>query len=387
MKSPGYAAVTSRTLTLLLTLAMAQSSWAAAEPEIAARGVVDDRYPSHPVAFPEGVTGFPDLTYAALPGYRPLTLDLYLPAESMPAPATGFPLVVYIHGGGWTAGHARHAGAFADFPKVLATLAAKGYVVASVNYRLSSEARSPAAVMDIKTAIRWLRSKAADYRIDPARAVAWGGSAGGQLAGLVAVSCGVEAFDPDLPVPAGALDREGRPLLGILPADVVRQSDCVQGAVAWYGVFDFTTLREQAGAKGIAPTPGIQAATPYLGCDPASCPPGLAAGASSLPYVDAADPPMLLIHGAADRIVPSSQSQQMAAALEQAGVPVELMLLKGIDHGLVGRNQAQTREASLSALKATFDFFDKTLKDRQPQVEDRDRHGQEGAARPANEDL
>ena len=82
--------------------------------------------------------------------------------------------------------------------------------------------------MDIKTAIRWLRSKAADYQIDPTRAATWGGSASGQLAGLVGVTCGVKAFDPDVPAPAGAVDREGRPITGTLPADVVRQSDCVQ---------------------------------------------------------------------------------------------------------------------------------------------------------------
>jgi acetyl esterase/lipase len=83
--------------------------------------------------------------------------------------------------------------------------------VASVAYRLSGEAPSPAAVIDVKTAIRRLRSKADEYGIDPDRAITWGGSAGGQLAGLTAVSCGVEALDPDIPPPAGAVDPEGRP--------------------------------------------------------------------------------------------------------------------------------------------------------------------------------
>ncbi len=333
----------------------------AGKVEIAAQAITDDRYPKHSVAFPGGVTSFPDLTYATPSGYRPLTLDLYLPPDSLPAPAAGFPLVVHIHGGGWMGGHARHSGAFANFPNVLASLAAKGYVVASVNYRLSSEAKSPTAAIDIKTAIRWLRSKAADYRIDPARAATWGGSAGGQLAGLVAVTCGVDAFDPNLPTPVGAVDGEGRPISGSLPADVARQSDCVQAAVAWYGVFDFATLSKQAGAREGQPTPATQAAYAYLGCDPIRCQPGLREGASSTTYVDAKDPPMLLVHGTADEVVPYQQSEEMVARLKEAGVRADLILIKGVGHSFIGSTNEQTREASLKALYATFDFFDKTI--------------------------
>jgi acetyl esterase/lipase len=246
---------------------------------------------------------------------------------------------------------------------VLASLAARGYVVASVSYRLSGEARSPAAAIDVKTALRWLRARAADYRIDPAHAATWGGSAGGQLAALVAVTCGVAAYDPNLPASPGAADGEGRRIAGSLPAEVARQSDCVQGAVAWYGVFDFTTLREQAGAREGETTPGTQAAGPYLGCEPSwRCPPGLREGASPVGYVDASDPPLLLIHGTADTVVPHQQSDQMAAALEKAGVPVKLVLLPGVGHSFVGANAEQTRQASLEALRATFDFLDETLR-------------------------
>jgi acetyl esterase/lipase len=333
----------------------------AGKVEIAAQAIADDRYPEHSVAFPGDVNSFPDLTYATPSGYRPLTLDLYLPPNSLPAPVAGFPLVVYIHEGGWMAGHARHSGAFANFPHVLASLAAKGYVVASVNYRLSSEAKSPAAAIDIKTAIRWLRSRAADYRIDPARAATWGGSAGGELAALVAVTCGVDAFDPNLPTPVGAVDGEGRPISGSLPADVARRSDCVQAAVAWYGVFDFATLFTQAGAGEGQPTPAIQAAYRYLGCDPIRCQPGLSEAASSTTYVDAKDPPMLLVHGTADEVVPYQQSEEMAARLKGAGVRADLILIKGVGHSFIGSTSEQTREASLRALYATFDFFDKTI--------------------------
>ena len=91
--------------------------------------------------FPTASLGLADLIYASPAGFRPVTLDLYLPAQRrMPLPT-----IVFVHGGGWTGGHSRQAGAFENWPRVLASIAARGYVVASVNYRLSSEAVSPAA--------------------------------------------------------------------------------------------------------------------------------------------------------------------------------------------------------------------------------------------------
>jgi acetyl esterase/lipase len=105
------------------------------------------------LAFPGNVSATFDLVYGSLRGFRPLTLDIYQP----PARTTPLPLVVFVHGGGWNGGDTRHAASFPDFPRALAALSAQGYVVASVSYRLSGEARFPAAVQDIKAAIRWLR--------------------------------------------------------------------------------------------------------------------------------------------------------------------------------------------------------------------------------------
>jgi acetyl esterase/lipase len=355
---------TARLRILASALLLAVPATAAAQPprfvpEIALQPVTEDRYPTRSVAFAGGVTGIPDLTYGTPPGYRPLTLDLYLPPESLRAPmSAGFPLIVHIHGGAWMAGHARHSGAFADFPGVLAALAARGYVVASVNYRLSREAPSPAAGIDVKTAIRWLRARARDYRINPARVAAWGGSAGGQLAGLVAVTCGVDAFDPNVSAPPGSLDGEARALSGSLPSEVASQSDCVQAAVAWYGVFDFSTLPEQAGKQGEATT---KAADLYLGCQPSRCQPGLREGASSTAYVDASAPPMLLIHGTADEVVPYQQSVQMVGRLREVGASADLILLSDVGHSFVGKTYEDTREASLRALYSTFEFFDRTV--------------------------
>ena len=120
------------------------------------------QYGAQVIAFPGNVAGAFDVTYATLPGFRPLTLDLYTPRPS----DTPRPLVVFVHGGSWDSGDSRHAAPFPDFPRALATLAAQGYVVASVNYRLSQEARYPAAVQDVKAAIRWLRGRAQDFNID-----------------------------------------------------------------------------------------------------------------------------------------------------------------------------------------------------------------------------
>src|SRR4051812_44605549 len=98
-----------------------------------------DSFAGVKVDFPDGVTGYPDITYQTLPGYRPLKLDLFLPPKTF-APAGPRPLIVYVQGGGWLAGGPRRSAAYTDWPKVLASLAARGYVVASVSYRFSSEA-------------------------------------------------------------------------------------------------------------------------------------------------------------------------------------------------------------------------------------------------------
>jgi hypothetical protein len=109
-------------------------------------------------------------------------------------PPVGFPLVLCIHGGGWMGGDSHRNGPFVDFPGVLASLSARGYVVASIEYRLSSEAQFHAQAQDVKAAIGFFRLNALKYGIDPARAAAWGLSAGGHLAGLDPVSC--KALEP-----------------------------------------------------------------------------------------------------------------------------------------------------------------------------------------------
>jgi len=283
--------------------------------------VSTDQFSKHDATYPGGVTGHPDLTYSQVQGYRPTTLDLYTPAKGKSAK----PLVIYIHGGGWNAGTSRNAGAFSDFPAVLAGLAARGYVVASLNYRLSSEAKFPAAADDVDAAIRWLKGHAAQYGIDKSRVAIWGGSAGGQLAALAATDCSAAA--------AG------------------KESDCVQAAVIWYGVFDFAALPQ----RGAADAPNG-----YLGCRLADCPQVVAA-ASPIAHVDAKTPPMLLIYGSEDKTVPPAQSRAMAVRLKAAGVRTEVVEIPGADHSFIGHTPEATKAASLQALQASFDFFDATV--------------------------
>lgn len=329
---------------------------AAAAPVDAAvsAGIVNrDPYPARQVSFPGGVTGLPDLTYTGVSGYRPLKLDLYLPPAALNARGPR-PVVVYMHGGGWQGGTPRTTGAFENWPLVLAQLAAKGYVVASLSYRFSREAPSPAAIQDVKASIRWLRANAATYNIDKNRFVTWGPSAGGQLAALAAVSCGVAELLPPTPraPPAGRLAESSAP-------PPPPESECVQGGIGWYGVYDFTVQRDTA-PPADAPAAGDEV---YLGCT-RRCTPEQQRAASPISYVDGRDPPMLIVHGDNDHTVPVEHAKRFQAALQRAGVKSQLVLEPGIDHSWIGATPEATRKASLDALQRTFDFIDATIGDK-----------------------
>lgn len=298
-------------------------------PATSPEPALGDPMPERVVNLDKGVSVSADVTYSTIPGYRPLILDLYRPAER----SAELPLVIYVHGGGWMAGHTRQSGAFSDFTAVLADLSARGYVVASLEYRLSKEAPFPAAIDDVRAAIRFLKANAAKYGIDTRRVAIWGGSAGGQLAALAALDCGRAP---------GGDDKAN-----------AEQSDCVQAAVGWYGVYDFATMPQPA-------NPGAENA--YLDCVRGTCPADRIAAASPAAHVDAKDPPMLLIHGSEDKVVPVTQSQELAVRLKAAKAPVTLEVIPAVGHSWIGADAAATRAASLRALDLTFRFFDTQLK-------------------------
>lgn len=262
-------------------------------------------YPAQTIAFSNGVV-MTTQEYAHLPGFRPLMVDLYLPAgKSFPRPG-----LIFVHGGGWFTGDSRHGGTFGDFPGLLASIAARGFVVASIDYRLSGEAHFPAAVQDVKSAIRWLSQHAGEYNVDNTRIALWGAAAGGHLAALAGVSCGVTSLEPD----AGA--------------DPKPASDCVQAVIDWYGISDLETRFTDFGKA----TPDKSEEGALLGCEPALCPVTVAHNASPLAYIEATAPPFLIQHGAADTNVSLKQSQRLYDALRAKNVPAELVVYPGVNH-------------------------------------------------------
>ena len=136
-------------------------------------------------AVPAGVKAMRDVEYARVDG-KPLLLDLYLPAKA----AQPMPVIVWIHGGAWRAGSKERCPAI--------PMAAQGYAVASINYRLTNVATFPAQIYDCKAAIRWMRAHAKEYGFDPDRIGVWGGSAGGHLVSLLGTSGGVKELEGDV---------------------------------------------------------------------------------------------------------------------------------------------------------------------------------------------
>ncbi|BCI55100.1 calcium sensor EFh [Mycolicibacterium litorale] len=123
-----------------------------------------------PVRVVDDAVSYLNLRYAVLPGWRPLTLDLHVP---VPVPGRRAPVIVYAHGGGFVGG-VKEMGPWASLP-------AKGFAVASIDYRLSGEARYPDPIDDVLAAIAWVRANAGSYGLDMDRIAGWGSSAGGYL--------------------------------------------------------------------------------------------------------------------------------------------------------------------------------------------------------------
>jgi acetyl esterase/lipase len=245
-----------------------------------------------------GVTCHRDIEYAEVPGYRPAELDLYLPEGA----AGRLPVVVHVHGGGWRRGSRRHPlPALGDgfYPG----LAAAGIAVAAVDYRLSGEARYPAAVDDVRAAVAWARSALPGYGITAGPLVLWGDSAGGHLALLTALT-GSDGTG------AGAA-QAGEPR--------------IDGVVAWFPVTDL------AGLHGPDDDDPASREALFLGAPPSRVP-ELARAASPISHVHAAAPPMLLMHGDSDTMVPADQSIRFARALAEAGGTVTLELVPGASH-------------------------------------------------------
>lgn len=256
---------------------------------------------------------------------QPLLLDLLQPAAS-PAP-----LVIWIHGGGWL------SGSRTNLPSQVSALCGRGYAVASIDYRLSTTAIWPAQIQDVKGAVRFLRANAAAYGLDPNRFAAWGTSAGGHLAAMLATT----AHFPTATVGNVTVDLEGS------TGGNLSVSSRVQGAIDWYGASD--VLQMSLYASSVNHDDKASAEGHLLG-GAIQLRPELAATADPITFVTADDPPFLLLHGTVDDTNPFNQSELLADALRAAGVPVTFVPIEGADHGFMDDTTAQYTYDFLASL-------------------------------------
>ncbi len=236
---------------------------------------------SSPPVAPRGVV------YVTREQQQPLTLDLYQP----PQPHTAAPGVIVIHGGSWQRYDSTQLAPLNVY------LAARGYVVASINYRLSPAFQFPAARDDVLAAIAYLKANAAELGLDAQRLVLLGRSAGGQLALLV----GYTAHDPAL-----------------------------RGVVSYYGMTDLRYIYEHPGNPRVIDSRDILIA--HLGGNPEQASAAYDA-ASPVNFVAPSLPPTLLIHGGRDELFPSVLSERLDSRLAQAGQPHFLLRLPWATHG------------------------------------------------------
>lgn len=270
---------------------------------LAAGGVLHAAEPAHRV--------MSDVAY--LPPERDEKLDLYVPNGR--AAGAKSPAIVWVHGGGWMRGDKAEASA----KEICTTLANAGYVTASINYRIGANSW-PQNVRDVKNAVRFLRSKAADYGIDPERIAIGGGSAGAHLALMVAFTAGRVEFDP--------------------PRYVAQPYDGVSSAV--------TCVLDLYGPTALAVREAVDADGKPLGKrrQPANSMEAFGAtvsysggtveffvAASPVTYVNPKSPPVLILQGTRDSEVDPNQPKTLAAVLTQHHVAHQIKFIEGAGHG------------------------------------------------------
>jgi acetyl esterase/lipase len=269
-----------------------------------------------------------DIVYGKAGGVE-LKLDLARPASGKGP----FPAVVWLHGGGW------QAGSKSDNRVAIRKLAEQGYVAASVEYRFAPRFPFPAQIEDAKCAVRYLRAHARELNLNPERIGACGESAGGQLALLL-----------------GLMDsKDGLEGTGGHP----EQSSKVQAVVSFVSATDFRKLRKapreaEEAVRGYYGGKGLdQVMTEFLGTLDPQAP--VMRQVSPVTYVNTGDPPVLTFYGDKDPFVAVEQGEFLDAALKQAGVETQMVIVKGGGHGWTGKDKERTD-------RLTLGFLDRHLK-------------------------
>ena len=262
-----------------------------------------------------------DVVYGEV-GDVELKLDIYHPKT----PADGAqPVAVCVHGGGWTKGDKGLGAGMLALPELLK----RGYLVATINYRLAPEFKFPAQIEDVKCAIRYLRAHARELNLDPQRIGVWGGSAGGHLVALLGTTDEGAGFDTS--------------------GGWTNQSSRVQAVVDLFGPTDL------APRAGLGNTRVGQA---VFGAQSADDP--ILKRASPVTYVSNDDPPFLFLHGDHDLLVPLRQSQILHERLTAAGVPSTLVVVTNAAHGFAPAG-GDPNPSRAELAKMIADFFDRTL--------------------------
>jgi acetyl esterase/lipase len=275
-------------------------------------------YSQPPLAVPDSVEVFQNVEYSRVG--QPVAMDIVRPKNATQAS----PAILCVHGGGFRRGTR-------DSYRALAIkLAQNGYVAATASYRLSPRHQFPAAVEDVKAAVRFLRANAKTYNLDPDRIGATGGSAGGHLVLMLGLTGDLTTFDGSGP----HLD----------------QSSKVQAVVDYYGPTDFTkSYGKSVDAHEVLPL--------WLGGD-LEHERRQHIIASPLHYANPQAAPTLFVHGTEDKYVEHAQSVWLFERLKAMGVDTELLTLPGAGHGFRGDDAAKAEAALLS-------WFDKHLKQKE----------------------
>jgi acetyl esterase/lipase len=303
------ASMTSMVAALLLTACAVKTKAVPVETAYTAESTYQKlrgNYPFIQIAsqtLPASVRLLPDLPYIRHED-RDLQLDLYLPVQGKWAGLKVIPVrpaIVLVHGGGWRSGSRDNLGAMAI------RLAERGYVCAAISYRLSTEARYPAAIHDVKAAVRWMRSHASLYHINPHQIAVAGGSAGGQIAALIGVTNGMGRFD---------MDAGGSTV-----------SSAVQAVINIDGLSDFTS--EEVRRYEDDPSKKTTAAGAWLGGSYAEKM-AVWKEASPLTHVSKDTPPFLFISSAQKRF--SLGREEMMAKMKALGIATKHVQLPDTPH-------------------------------------------------------